>query len=111
MGKMVLPQRNAQEIGRLLRSSAKIEDIVIGVFQEHQSVRSDGICPALTSSMGRGGGYIPMIIEARCHCVGTIGSDGFEEPRRVYGDDGCSPTITTRRGGATRGEDYGEKRK
>ena len=37
--------------------------IVIGGTQKHQSVRSDGICPCLCSSMGTGGGYVPMIIE------------------------------------------------
>ena len=103
MGKMVLPQRNAQEIGRLLRSSVRIEDIVIGGFQEHQSVRSDGICPALTSSMGKGGGYTPMIVEKRCRCVGTIEGGGFErmfeEIWRVYDTDYCSPAVTAKKGG------------
>lgn len=36
--------------------------IVIGGTQAHQSVRDDGICPCLCSSMGTGGGYVPMIV-------------------------------------------------
>jgi len=37
--------------------------IAIGGMQKHQSIRSDGICPCLTSSMGMGGGYVPIIIQ------------------------------------------------
>jgi len=37
-------------------------DIIIGGMQDHQSVKTDGICTCLTSSMGTGGGYIPMIV-------------------------------------------------
>lgn len=34
---------------------------IIGGMQKHQSVKDDGICTCLTSSMGQGGGYVPMI--------------------------------------------------
>ena len=37
-------------------------DIIIGGMQDHQSVKIDGICTCLTSSMGTGGGYVPMIV-------------------------------------------------
>ncbi len=37
--------------------------ILIGGMQKHQSIKTDGICTTLTSSMGTGGGYIPMIVE------------------------------------------------
>lgn len=40
-----------------------IDDVIIGGMQEHQSVKKDGICTCLTSSMGTGGGYVPMIPE------------------------------------------------
>lgn len=43
----------------------KMIDIIIGGLQEYQSVKRDGICTCLTSSMGCGGGYIPMIIEVQ----------------------------------------------
>lgn len=38
-------------------------DIIIGGMQDHQSVKTDGICTCLTSSMGTGGGYVPMVLE------------------------------------------------
>lgn len=41
--------------------------------------------------------------KTRCELVGTIEGGGFEkmfeEIRRVYGVNGCSPTITAKRGG------------
>ena len=40
-----------------------IDDVIIGGMQEHQSVKKDCICTCLTSSMGTGGGYVPMIPE------------------------------------------------
>lgn len=33
-----------------------LENIVIGGMQEHQSIKNDGTCTTLTSSMGTGGG-------------------------------------------------------
>lgn len=41
----------------------KVENIIIGGMQAHQSIKTDGICTCLTSSMGMGGGYVPMIVE------------------------------------------------
>ena len=40
----------------------EILDIVIGGEQKNQSVKTDGICTCLVSSMGCGGGYVPMIV-------------------------------------------------
>lgn len=34
---------------------------ITGGMQKHQSIKDDGICTCLTSSMGQGGGYVPMI--------------------------------------------------
>lgn len=42
-----------------------IENVIIGGMQEHQSVKKDGVCTCLTSSMGQGGGYTPMIVAMR----------------------------------------------
>lgn len=41
------------------------DDVIalIGGEQKHQSVKTDGVCTTLCSSMGTGGGYIPMIIK------------------------------------------------
>ena len=37
-------------------------NILIGGEQKHQSIKTDGICTCLCSSMGSGGGYVPMIV-------------------------------------------------
>ena len=42
------------------------DDICIGGMQEHQSITTNGISTCLTSSMGSGGGYVPMITEPLC---------------------------------------------
>lgn len=34
--------------------------IIIGGTQKNQAIKKDGICTCLTSSMGTGGGYVPM---------------------------------------------------
>ena len=40
-----------------------MKNIIIGGMQKNQSVKTDGICTTLTSSMGCGGGYVPMVTE------------------------------------------------
>lgn len=37
--------------------------ILIGGLQKNQAVKTNGICTTLTSSMGMGGGYIPLVIK------------------------------------------------
>ena len=34
--------------------------VIVGGMQKKQAVKTDGICTCLTSSMGMGGGYVPM---------------------------------------------------
>lgn len=36
--------------------------ILIGGEQKNQAIKTDGICTCLCSSMGSGGGYVPMIV-------------------------------------------------
>lgn len=38
-------------------------NLIIGGMQKHQAIKKDGICTCLTSSMGTGGGYIPMLVQ------------------------------------------------
>ena len=38
------------------------KNILIGGEQEHQSIKTDGVCTCLCSSMGCGGGYVPMVV-------------------------------------------------
>lgn len=42
----------------------KFINILIGGEQKNQSIKTDGICTCLCSSMGMGGGYVPMIVLA-----------------------------------------------
>ena len=51
-----------------------IENVIIGGEQKHQAIKKDGICTCLTSSMGTGGGYVPMIPERKC--ISTKGKEG-----------------------------------
>lgn len=41
------------------------EPIVLESNQNHATITNNGICPTLPASMGMGGGYIPMIVEAK----------------------------------------------
>ena len=50
--------QNQQSVGTMV-----IEPIVIGGMQKNQSVKTDGVSTTLTSSMGTGGGYVPMIVD------------------------------------------------
>ena len=58
-------EMNMQGTSNCLTSVQKdnlvMENLIIGGEQKHQSVKKDGICTCLTSSMGTGGGYVPMI--------------------------------------------------
>lgn len=38
------------------------ENVIIGGEQKHQAIKKDGVCTTLTSSMGTGGGYVPMVV-------------------------------------------------
>ena len=79
--------------------------------QKHQSIKTDGISTTLTSSMGSGGGYVPMVVESEpeetdklIHIGNLTGGkwDKINEScRRVYSEDGLSPTIHTCQGGNT----------
>ena len=40
------------------------EPIVLESNQNHATITSNGICPALSAPMCLGGGYVPMIVES-----------------------------------------------
>lgn len=62
-------------------------DIVcVGGMQEHQSITTDGTSTCLTSSMGQGGGYVPMIVASR----------GRENGQQLeLNESGCSNALTS----------------
>ena len=72
------------------------ENTLLGGMQEHQSIKKDGICTTLTSSMGTGGGYVPMVIRK----YGVFDTDNQNhQAGSVYDDNGLSPTLDTMQGG------------
>lgn len=78
------------------------QPILIGGMQKNQSVKTDGISTCLTSSMGTGGGYVPMVTD-KCIQVGMLSGGKWDKlhdiSRRVYSGDGVAPTIHTSGGG------------
>ena len=79
------------------------EDWVVGGLQKNQTPRTDGICPALTSAMGMGGGQTPIVKVAELNLVHTLNGGKWdkinESCRRVYDVDGIAPTVTSMGGG------------
>lgn len=79
------------------------EPICIGGMQAHQSIKRDGISPCLTSSMGTGGGYVPLITEpfiaasrGRNPQNPTARTSGIETEQRLeINKTGCTNTLTS----------------
>lgn len=77
--------------------------VLIGGEQKNQSVKSDGISTCLTSSMGMGGGYVPMVTEPlACASRGRNPNNPSDrtpgiptQQRLEIKNDGCSNTLTT----------------
>lgn len=72
--------------------------VLIGGEQKHQSVKTDGVSTCLCSSMGMGGGYVPMICASRGRnpenpSDRTTGAP--TEQRLEVNQTGCSNTLTT----------------
>lgn len=77
------------------REPMVIENVIIGGMQEHQSVKTDGICTTLTSAMGTGGGYVPMILRS----IKLGNASNSNQRCAVYDESGLSPTIQAAAGG------------
>lgn len=71
--KYYLPQNKIEKIAKRFDNTPHT---LLGGEQKHQSVKKDGICTTLTSSMGVGGGYVPMINEPKIQRVGKTKSGG-----------------------------------
>lgn len=73
--------------------------IVIGGEQKNQAVKKDGICTTLTSSMGTGGGYVPMIIDNPV-CLNLKDEISGKQPSfqdRVYDTQGIATSLVSSR--------------
>lgn len=78
------------------------EPILIGGMQKNQAVKTDGICTTLTSSMGTGGGYVPMVTEPIIRQIANVHpTKTRENPNqgRVYDPDYIAPSLNTCGGG------------
>ena len=73
------------------------ENWVVGGLQEHQTPRTDGICPALTSAMGMGGGQIPIILGEDTGNTNAVEilvlNNTKHSQQRIYNTEGISPSI------------------
>lgn len=70
---------------------------LLGGEQAHQSVKKDGISTTLTSSMGCGGGYVPMINEPSIKELGFVkkSEKGIQhQSNTVYHPNGLARTLT-----------------
>lgn len=56
-------QGTSNTLTSVQKDNLVVEPIIIGGMQKNQSIKSDGICTTLTSSMGTGDGYVPMTVE------------------------------------------------
>lgn len=91
---------NKKQIGKTetflaTTNNTTIEPLCIGGMQKHQSILDDGTCTCLCSSMGTGGGYVPMVTEPLAldeqnECVRTDGTVG------TLTTDGSSPKHNNR---------------
>lgn len=86
--------------------------ICIGGMQKHQSITTDGVSTCLCSSMGQGGGYVPMIINNEPNVLTPKRTEYGKQIRKDYEngtvkesrhnmteleprDDGISNTLTS----------------
>lgn len=81
-----------------------VEPIIIGGMQKNQSIKTDGICTTLTSSMGTGGGYVPMVTEPTVK-IKQATQQGYVECKLGGVADLSYPTSKTRRGRVQDGGD------
>lgn len=75
------------------------QPLLIGVMQKNQSVKTDGVCTCLTSSMGTGGGYVPMVTEPIR--LGNIYGEqhGTGHAGNVWDKNAIAPALMTMQGG------------
>lgn len=77
----------------------EMKNIILGGMQKNQSVKTDGVCTCLTSSMGTGGGYVPMVTEPIR--LGNIYGEqhGTGHAGNVWDKNAIAPALMTMQGG------------
>ena len=72
------------------------EPFLLGGEQKNKAVKKDGVSTTLTSSMGTGGGYVPMVNRIG----GIFDKDGkIHQAGAVWDKNQISPTLDTMQGG------------
>lgn len=76
-----------------------VEPVLIGGMQKNQAVKTDGVCTTLTSSMGCGGGYVPMVTDPLR--LGGLYDTPTQKRQAgaIWDKERISPTIDTMQGG------------
>lgn len=85
------------KVDKFVKKFDKTPYALLGGEQAHQSVKKDGISTTLTSSMGCGGGYVPMINEPSIKELGFIkkSEKGTQhQSNTVYHPNGLARTLT-----------------
>ena len=78
------------------RFDLKDEPFLLGGEQKNQAIKKDGVSTTLTSSMGTGGGYVPMVNRIG----GIFDKDGkTHQAGAVWDKNQLSPTLDTMQGG------------
>jgi DNA (cytosine-5)-methyltransferase 1 len=72
--------------GRMDDNFIEEQPTLIGGMQKNQAVKTDGISTTLTSSMGMGGGYVPMVVGEPL---------AYDEQNGYIRKDGTVGTLTT----------------
>lgn len=86
----------SEEIINKIRYKFDDENVLVGGMQKNQSIKKDGICTTLTSSMGTGGGYVPMVSRK----YGVFDTEKSKhQAGSVYDKNGLAPTLDTMQGG------------
>ncbi len=66
--------------------------LVIGSTQKNAFIGDGTYSPCLTSSMGTGGGHVPITV------LGNVNPSGRGQNGNVYSTTGLAPTVTTNKG-------------
>ena len=80
-------------------SEISIKNLQRNFGSKAKEVNINGICDTLQAAMGNGGGNIPVIQSDEIKVIGKLDIKGQDIIKRVYSQEGISPTLTDMQGG------------